>query len=324
MNFTILIVWSLAALISAMLYVWVMKTQKRRVDSHTAIYKILVVLIFMIVGAVLTFFLHESAHFPWVVRCSVLVLGILQAIVMYTRPWTIRDKFNYAKDSFLPEFLFTLLTAFIGAAAFESSGKLLRYADHSIKSTLIFWDLPALIVLPFLMMKLMDLISQVPYKVVENLWLYPIEPFSHEGRPWNNLMQVNFELAKSLKDEYNLLSFKSKPWVQAPQEYALGEVFRLLVQDRRLRVNLSVIQDLGDEYAGGAQFWWLFSIKVIWWNPSTWFRRLRYLNPSKSIASNNIRKYDVVLAKRIPIEGIEIPQVQDAGQDLDKTVLINR
>ena len=41
------------------------------------------------------------------------------------------------------------------------------------------------------------------------------------------------------------------------------------------------------------------------WNPLTWFRSPRYLNPDATLVANKLRSYDVILARRIPTAGID-------------------
>ena len=177
------------------------------------------------------------------------------------------------------------------------------------------------------MFKLGDLSSQIPFKMVENPWLFPLEKINPQDLPWRNLMQVNFQVKQSLLDEYNLFSWAVGTWVEAPREVTLGQVFHLCIQERRPRKDLKTIQDMGDEYDGQPQFCWIFWIKLKWYDPSTWFRKPRYLNPDLSIEHNKIRSSDVVIARRIPGSGKKQSSIDYKGMigdDPEKTIIIQR
>ena len=64
-----------------------------------------------------------------------------------------------------------------------------------------------------------------------------------------------------------------------------------------------MVQDLGFERENQDQFWWLFTVKIIWNRPSTWFRKIRYLNANISPLKNGIGPDDVILVRRRTIIG---------------------
>ncbi len=327
MKEVVILIWSMLTLVGGFLLLWSMKYHKRQMGKYVMYHKLILVLLSFGLSVSLYYFLVDSIHLIWVLRLSVLCLGVLHVWVMYRQKWTKRDAFEFEKDAFLPEFIFTTVSALFCSLSFVSAPQIVGLVAYKIDVSSLLWDLPIVFVLPFLVLKLSDLASQIPYRLVENPWLFPIEPVNAESWPWRDLMQVNFQVSSSLLEEYRLFKSSARPWIEAPKEIALGNVFRLAMQERRRRRELTTIQDLGDEYDGQPKFLWLFSVKFIWWNPTTWRRKPRYLNPALSIIENKIRKQDIIVAKRIPALPNTTPDrrySEMADYDKDKTVLLNR
>ena len=246
---------------------------------------------------------------------------------MYKRPWTLRHEFKYEEDAFLVEFLFVLSGGLICGLAFVTSPQAFEVVPYSVDLSSDYWDIPLVYLLPFLIFKMSDYSSQIPYRLVENPWVFPLEAENPETWPWRDLMQVNFEIKRSLLDEYNIFSWSARPWIESPKEVSLGKIFRLAMQERRQRKDLSSIQDMGDEYDGTPRFCWIFSFKRIWYNPATWFRQPRFVNPDLSLKQNKIRKGDIIVARRIPGDGTKPSGINYENmlhEDDDKTVIVKR
>lgn len=323
----VIIIWSVLVLLFGLLLAWSMKRGKRQMGKFVMIYKLLLVLLSFGMSLLVYYFLKDSLHLIWVSRLVILVLGVLNVWAMYSRPWTRRDKYKYQEDAFFPEFTFVVVAGLLSAIAFVSAPQVLQLIPYRVDVSITLWEAPLIFLLPFLILKLSDLSGQVPFRMVENPWVFPLEPISAEHWPWRDLMQVNFQVRKSLLEEYHLFSWSARPWIEAPKEVNLGSIFQLVIQERRDRRELSTIQDMGDEYDGTAQFCWLFSIKKVWYRPSTWFRNPRFLNPDLSINQNKIRKGDIIVAKRIPGDGNKITGYNYGNvgeEDSDKTVIIKR
>ncbi len=327
MRETVILIWTLLSLVFSFLLMYVMKRQKRGLGKYVMIYKLILILVTFIVSYLVYSLVRSPLHSIWSTRLAILLLGTLNVWVLYKRPWTVRSTGNYAEDAFFPEALFVLISGCLVSITFVTVPQLFEIIEYRIDVSRDLWESPLIFWLPFLFLKLTDFSGQIPFKTIENPWVYPTEPIHAADFPWRELMQVNFHLKKSLVDEYNVFSWSARPWIEAPKEIPLGKIFQLCIQERRKRDDLSTIQDLGDEYDGAREFCWLFSIKRVWYNPLTWFRTKRYLNPDLNIHQNKVKKSDIISAKRIPGDGTKLSINQYDGQygdDEGKTVLINR
>jgi len=235
-----IIIWTVLIFIISFLLLFVAKRKKRKLGRYVAVHKLILILLSYGVGFLLFYFLNKSPHLIWVSRATFFALGILNVWATYAQNWTIRDTLKYEQDSFLPELLFNLLHAFLASLAFVIAPQMLGLVKYEVDVSSLLWDLPFVFLLPFLIFKLGDMSSQIPFRVVENPWLYPLEPLNAEGWPQRNLMQINFQVKKSLLDEYHLFSWPAPPWVEAPKEIVLGSVFRWTMQERRKRSDLTI------------------------------------------------------------------------------------
>lgn len=321
-------IWLVTVALLGFLFFRIIKRQKRALNRYAVLYKLGFVLLFVLTGIGLDYFLSGSPHSIWASRLLFLAIGTLHLGLLYQQSWTVRHRWQAAQDSFWGECIYTLILGILGGIAYSYGAKLIPWlALSSTHSSLLPWEAPLLVLLPFLLLKMGDLSSQipyrVPYRVVEHAWVFPIEPAQTQDWPRHDLVQVNFQVSTSLQDEYRLFATPAAPWIEVPSKAPLGSVFRLLIQERRMRTELKSIRDLGDEFDGSPGFWWLFYIKSIWWNPLTWLRKQRYLNPALSLAENQVCERDIILGRRIPIEAIQHHQ-PDVPLDPDKTELIKR
>ncbi len=267
-------------------------------------------------------------HQIWLTRFVFFLLGFMQTAILLKRNWVVRDKFYFEKDSFFPEFLFTLSLALITAVMFVlGGGYSLSGQSIYLDPSPLFGDLPLYFVLPFFWIKLFDMAGHIPPETIAEQWSFPLEPVSAQNWPWRELMIVNFEMKKSLVEEYNIFAEEARPWIEAPREISLGAIFQLCMQERRRNKSLTTIQDLGDEYDGEPRFYWLFLKKSIWYKPRSWRRENRLLDPVKSIRSNGVESTDIIIARRIPGRGQMVnlsEDESDMGEDSNKTVIIRR
>ncbi|HKL03704.1 MAG TPA: TssN family type VI secretion system protein [Cryomorphaceae bacterium] len=328
MRSIVIVVWSVFFIISAASLVFLLKKRKRKMAKLDYLFP--VIYGFAGLGLGYLFFMDwlSELHQIWTSRLVFLVLGIAQTTVLMKRDWTIRDRFLYHKDSILPEMLYTFSLAFLTAGLFIMGGtySLVNqsiYTDPSIG----YWDLPLLFVLPFFWQKLFDMAGQRPQKTIAQQWAFPLEKVSAQNWPWRDLVTVNFQMKRSLLDEYNIFADEAKPWIEAPSEISLGAIFQLCLQERRGNKNLVTIQDLGDEYDGDPQFFWMFLRKTIWYKPNTWKKRTRLLDPQLSVKANKIDPDDIIVARRVSGHGLSTIFAEDEpnmDEDSNKTVIIKR
>ena len=325
-EFTV-IVWTMLILVFGFILMFALKKKKRTMEKYAMIYKLILTLTAFLLSFVVYYFLNPSPHLVWATRFSILLLGILNVWVLYQRPWTIRHATDYKEDAFFPEFSFVAISGLLVAIAFVTAPQVTEIVPYRVNVSQSLWDAPILFLLPFLFLKMADFSGQVPFKIVEKPWVFPLEKINAELWPWRDLLQVNFQVNKSLVEEYDLFAWPARPWIEAPKEISLGHIFQLCIQERRKRKDLSTIQDLGDEYGGTPEFCWIFYSKRCWYKPTTWFRNPRYLNPDLSINQNKINKGEIIIAKRIPGDGTALATSSMEGiyqEDPYKTVIIRR
>lgn len=319
------ICWSILAFVSGIVFLFTARYRKRKLKKYAGFQKIGLMVLSALLGWLTFYFVGQSPHIGWVVRLVVLALGGLSLWVTYLQTWPKRDQQDYQEDSFLVEYLYFQFSAFL-ACTFLFLAPILTtvIAVEELSKINNYWALPVVFLLPFLIRKVFDFAIQRPFRYVEVQWDYPLEALNVEKIPWENFMQVNFRLKGSLEDEYRLFSPSAKPWIEAPKEMTLADAFRMTIQERSKRTELTSIQDLGNTYTGAERFWWLFSLRIVWWNPLTWFRKPRYLNPKQSLNRIQLKKGDTIVARRIPYGAAYAIENFTSEEDHDKTVIIRR
>ncbi len=327
----VIIIWTILAILAGFWFRWSLRRHSRSIDSATSWHILGIVLLTSVTGITLQLTMKNSLHLVWASRVALFLIGIIQVWSLYYRSWIKRDKHNYLKDSFEPELTFTLTIAIVCSICFVMSPRLLNIPYLKlprITPDYTVWDAPVIFILPYLIFKLGDFGSQIPYRFVEKIWFYPHELVSAEKIPWREIVRVNFVVANTLLDEYRIFGRRSHPWIEVPREAPFEKVFCLMVQERRKKQGLSIIQDVGNEYGGEPKFWWLFKVKFVIWRPSTWRRKIRYVNPFLSVAANGLRSGDTIRAWRVPADKEMLPENHPwKGQssiDPEKTILIHR
>jgi len=305
-----------------------LKNQDRKLGKIDMIVKLITIVLCFGVSFLIYYLTQNRPNLTiGLTRIGLLLLGSGTVLVMYLQSWTKRHLFSFPEDSFAIEFVYVLNTSVLASIAFLAAPYTFELVPYSEEIAPTMWDAPIVYLIPFLFFKTLDFAGQIPLKRVENPYIFPVEQVNHNDWNWRGMQQVNFILKSSLIEEYDMFAWNSRPWIEAPKERSLGEVFHLCIQERRKKSNLSTIQDMGDEYHGTPEFYWLFNVKTLWNRPDTWIRKNRYLNPALSIEQNKISKDDIIVATRIFGAGISTSNnAYDVVQedDSDKTVLINR
>ncbi len=258
----VVIVWGILTLLAAIWSKWALKRHDRSLDGVTQIHILAFALASSAVGCLMPMIVEDEIWALWVNRAVLLLLGILQVWSLYRQTWTVRDRYEWPKDSIHPELAFTTVVALLCSVCYVLSPRALGFFNlgKAMRDTGL-WDAPLYFLLPLLIFKLADWAGQVPWRSVEAPWFTPVEVVNPEKWPWRDLMRVEFSLATSLVEQYTLFGRHAEPWIEVPREAQLGATFVLTMQVRRTKQGVRTIQDLGNEYDGAPKFWWLFSIK---------------------------------------------------------------
>ncbi|MGB0424050.1 MAG: TssN family type VI secretion system protein [Flavobacteriales bacterium] len=323
----VIISWTVLFLITGLGLMFLLKNKDRKLGKFDMIVKLITVVLAFAISFLAYYFTKGHSNLTvGFTRLGMLLLGSASVVVMYNQTWSIRNKHEFSEDAFGVEFMYVLNMAFLCAIAYLAAPYTFELVPYSEEVAPAFWDAPLVYIIPFLLIKILDFSGQFPLKRVEQPYVFPLEQVNHQDWQWRGMRQVNFALKASLVEEYDLFAWNSRPWIEAPVERKLGEVFHLCIQERRKKSNLSTIQDMGDEYQGTPEFCWLFYVKALWNKPNTWFRKTRCLNPSLTIEQNNISKNDIIVAVRIIGDGSASANLYEGmiEEDSDKTVLINR
>lgn len=301
------------AVLFGFMFVWqVTQDRQKNLDWMTALQSIAIWSLSFLAGCMLidSFKAPGSSteHLGWLLRLVFLIFGIITTWGVFNLEWAVRDRFDPEKDGFDAELMFIGFVSCISVLLFSIAPTLVNKVPNAKMLQLLgdehLWDAGFCVMLPFLMVKVGDWATQIPYRDVENRWSYPIEALNYEFWEWYDLMQINFEISQSLRTEYTLfqkpLKYLMNPWILAPKAQQVGDIFRVLVQERRKRRDIAMIQDVGTEYRGQAPFWMLFRVKRIWYRPNTWFRKIRFVNPNLSVIENELQQGDIIRIERMP------------------------
>ena len=230
------------------------------------------------------------------IQLVVMLIGIFHLWFLYKKLfWSKRSTNDEAADSFLPETVYTLTILF-----FIAAGLMAAYGYFAgFQKIGDFWAVSVPFVIPFLFTKSYDFLNQFPRKDFSQKWGFAATQIKEDNWRWENETWIYFEVKERLDNtkikENRAASFR----IKAPRKVPLREVFRLAIREYNKNTEDIVVQDLGFEKNNQGKFWWLFSIKFIWNQPSTWFRKMRYLDPYSSTIANDILPKDVILAQRM-------------------------
>ncbi len=225
-----------------------------------------------------------------------LAAGWVHAETLYGLLWARRDKHHWERDSLAKETGFTF--GLSSVMALLSIG-LLGYLTGKWEVAASMWGLVLAFPLPFVLVKAFDALTQVPPREFEKKWFYETFPFDPEGWPRENMVSVGFVVADSLQHEGKWFRTKARFSIVIPRDQELRFIYRVALRQYHAKNPSVPVQELGYE-EGIPPFWWLFTFPVVWWNPLTWFRSPRYLDPTETIANNHLRNGDFIAAVRMP------------------------
>lgn len=233
-----------------------------------------------------------------------LLMGVIHLWIIYQKLfWSKRDTYDSGKDSFLPEFVYTLIVLCFLSAGFMGATAYLEGATKMIN----YWDIGLLLIVPFLFLKSYDLLNQIPQRDFTNKWTFTDQRIGEDNWQWENEIWISFLVKENLEGDLLKKGRYASFRVSSPRRVPLGESFRLAIREYNRKGPEVLVQDLGFERESQDQFWWLFTVKVIWNRPNTWFRKIRYLNANISPLKNGIGPDDVILVRRRTIIGATNP-----------------
>ena len=228
------------------------------------------------------------------------VMGMTHLWIMYKKLfWSSRDGFDSANDSFLPELVYTLVVLCFFSAGLMGA---IAYLEGPIKM-ISYWDIAILLMVPFLFLKSYDFLNQIPQRDFTNKWTFTDQRIGEDNWQWENEIWISFLVKENLEGDLLKKGRYASFRVSSPRRVPLGESFRLAIREYNRKGPEVMVQDLGFERENQDQFWWLFTVKIIWNRPSTWFRKIRYLNANISPLKNGIEPDDVILVRRRTIIG---------------------
>lgn len=184
----VIIVWAFFAFALSFSLMYVLKKQQRKMGKYTMIANLILVILTFGLSYLVFRFLNESSHLIWITRLTLVSLGSLFLWFVYSRPWTIRHHTNYSKDAFAPEFMFLFFTGILVCIAFIAAPQVFEIIPYPVDLSVQFWEAPIYFILPFLVVKLFDFSGQIPFRTVENPWVFPLEPVQVETWPWRDLI----------------------------------------------------------------------------------------------------------------------------------------
>ena len=287
--------------VGAILFAIFMSAFKRnQSDLRTKLY----VLVLVLFGAGAGLWLHfGSAEEPlkspiiyMVLQGLFLLLGMAHVWYMYKWLfWSKRDPRIASEDSFWPELVYTL-----GILFFMTAAIIAVYGYYNgFDKVGNFYLIGILFILPFIYLKSYDVINQIPVRDFSQKWQFSNERIKEDQWDWVNEIWVQFRVRENWEGERKKSGRKAVFRIHAPRKVPIREVFRLAVREYNRGGPEISVQDLGFEQENADRFWWLFSIKFVWYRPNTWFRKVRYLDPYSSTVLNEVRPTDIILAKRI-------------------------
>lgn len=268
-------------------------------DKRTFIYAIVALIVGLLLGG-LTYLVNrsslDSALSYHILQLIFIGLGSFHAWFLYRKMfWSRRDSQLSDKDSFLPEFLYTLFTMLLMTAGFMLP---LGYFYQNFEKATPFWSVSLLFIIPFFLAKTFDFLNQIPSKDYSQKWSFSKDRISEDDWDWANEMWINFEVRETLAAQRTGRGRYARFRILVPRQTPIREVYRLAVREYNRKSPEVVVQDLGFERGNDGRFWWLFSVKFIWNHPNTWFRGIRHLDPYDSVVANDLRAEDIITARR--------------------------
>jgi hypothetical protein len=288
------------------LFGWkILKSTDKKIDTIAPIVGIW--LLSFLVGIMITHLVKPQPYLiSWVYRVGLFTFGSLAVWGLYELDWARRDTFDSERDGFEKEFIFIGLVSCGTALLMSVSPTLVGFATKTEMQHWFpqntFWDAGLCSILPFLMVKMVDSLTQIPYPdfVLQNQWVCSKETLE-TAKTWkdkNNEKNtlIYFEIEPSALSEYRFFHSRVTGGVNFASKQTLADFFCGFVRKRYAEGELPLLQDFDK---GTPIFWLSFRLKYPWYHLKTWFQTPHYLKPSDTIESLQIPSASVICVERV-------------------------
>ncbi len=182
---------------------------------------------------------------------------------------------------FWPEFLYSIVTLFIGLISFMYVVGLFK-----IEYTYVFLAASIAFLLPFLVVKIFEFSVSIPVPIYQK-WFYPIDKKIKDPKDeeLQNPLVISFEFNKG-KNAEEISNFRLK----APERMEFGKLFYFFINDYNERHPSSEISYIDEQ---GNPSGWIFYTRP------NWLGMQKYINYNKTVEGNNIKEDDIIICKRV-------------------------
>ncbi|AXT55669.1 hypothetical protein D1815_07855 [Aquimarina sp. AD1] len=181
---------------------------------------------------------------------------------------------------FWPEFLYTIVTVFVGLITF-----LFVVGIYKPDYKYIFTASSICFLIPIMIVKLYEFAVSVPVPIYKK-WFYPIDKKMKDPKDDEliNPLVISFEFNKGENID-ELSNFRLK----APEKMEFGKLFYFFINDYNDRHPEGEIEFLDDK---NNPYGWIFYTKPNWIGMQT------HVDFTRTIEGNNIKENDVIICKR--------------------------
>ena len=245
------------------------------------IYSVCTLLLFAIIACE-TFFNFESPTTIYLVNMGVFsCIGILHT-------YLVRNYMGLEEnESFLPELIFTFYVTMLGAAIYTFLFGWLHDGKNASYS-LIFASSIILVFIPFLFYRSFVFLVAIPAPIFKK-WYYPVGDdveIAEEEYADDRIRVLKLEVVHSLSSPENIATSK----IKGPIRVELGKVFAYFISYWNDEQPGNQI-DFVDEYSQA--YGWNFYLKPKWYSGTV------YLDPDLTVAENDLKDGDVIIAERV-------------------------
>jgi hypothetical protein len=190
-------------------------------------------------------------------------------------------------ESFIPELAFTLYVAFLGGAIIAAGLVFLNHGANGRYAPIFASSLFALII-PWLFYRTYIFLVWIPAPLYKK-WYYPVGEevdISDDMFEDKNIVVLKYSIQRTAANAKDIIDLR----MRAPLRIELGKFFRIGI-DNNNEGDAGRPIEFCDEFS--QPFGWNFYIRP------KWYQSPRYLDPDLTIAENELKEGEVVVAERI-------------------------